>query len=175
MESQKLPESSDLEPLKSVAFSVRFIAKKMMKWVLESMENRCNEWFISIFGIYNCYSFWVSFSFKENKIPVQGSQRWYSDCTAAGCRPDASIIFLRFCFAGCGPRRYFGLGQDECSVPVAEPVLEFFPQRTKAGVRDVVACCCARRRRFGLRLTFYCNWKVIKSRQLDTSFVGEPS
>lgn len=43
MESQKLPESSDLEPLKSVAFSVRFIAKKMMKWVLESMENRCNE------------------------------------------------------------------------------------------------------------------------------------
>ena len=28
MESEKLPESSDLEPLKSVAFSVRFIAKK---------------------------------------------------------------------------------------------------------------------------------------------------
>ena len=39
---------------------------------------------------------------KENKIPVQGSQRWYSDCTAAGCRPDTSVIFLCFRFAAAG-------------------------------------------------------------------------
>ena len=50
MESQKLPESRDLEqsssPLKSVAFSVRLFCKEndeVQIWVLESMENCCNN------------------------------------------------------------------------------------------------------------------------------------
>ena len=50
MESQKLPDSIDLQqsssPLKSVAFSVRLFAKKMMNsrlGYLNQFENCCNN------------------------------------------------------------------------------------------------------------------------------------
>ena len=78
---------------------MRLFTKKMIKkmtWVLESMVATSDSFqsLVSTTAI-------VSESHSHlNKIPVQGSQRWYLDCTAAGCRPDASIIFLRFLFRG---------------------------------------------------------------------------